>query len=181
MYLTQYLLITLLFVMNTHSEKLLKIQEFVQPLGFKTQILAPNEEILYEVLLIELRPDPKERARFLTFTYFPPEETEFESIDCLQLFCQLPFLVAPTFDLTRYLFLLNRKLPLGTFTLAEAERMMEFRHVLIFPPQALPEADFFQELVPLTESLLDIFGSYLEKLSQGELNFSEAAQSSGLA
>ncbi|NJL15580.1 MAG: hypothetical protein HC913_22955 [Microscillaceae bacterium] len=167
--------------MNTHSEKLLKIQQYMQPLGFKTQILAQSEEILYEVLLIEIKPDPEERDRFLTFTYFPPEETEFESIDCLQLFCQLPFSVSPTFDLARYLFLLNRKLPLGTFALAEAERMMEFRHVLIFPPQATPEADFFQELVPLTESLLDIFCPYLEKLSRGELNFLEAAQSSGLA
>ncbi len=163
-------------------EKLKELEKIYKEAQYPAQILEQSAQIPYPVLLISLSDTNSEQAQVLTFTYFPPEETEFDDIDCLQLFTQVQLDAAqmPSTDVWRYLSYLNRKLPFGTFQYGEDAQKFEFRHVIVAAFSDKIKKGFFIEILEIAYSLIEMFIPIIAELYQGKISYQEAIQQSQL-
>ena len=163
-------------------EKLQFLEKLYKKAQYPVQLLKQSAQVPYPVLIVGLSDEKSTEGQIVTFTYFPPEETEFESIDCLQIFTQLPFEITdfPSSEVWRYVSILNRKLPFGTFNYAEESHCFEFRHIVTAPLSEEINPDFYKELLELTHSLLDMFTPILSALYSQKISLSDALSQSAL-
>jgi len=163
-------------------QKLTQLEKIYEEAQYSTHILKQSDQIPFPVLVVNISDVESEAEQVITFTFFPREETEFEAIECLQLFTQLPFNAPslPSVEVWRYLCYLNRKLPFATFQYAEDAKKFEFRHIITSSFNDKIQADFFEEMLELSQSLLDMFTPTISELYHQKISFKEAVNQSAL-
>jgi hypothetical protein len=151
-----------------HLERLGNLKLLLDETGLATSLLEQSKDIPFHILIAGFHQDPKERERFVQFSFLPIHEQEIQAVDLLQMYSTLPFRLEEGLrDQTASLLLdVNTLLPIGYFGINEQDEI-HLRYVYSLPAGKPLGADEMLDVVSLFMYMCDMFGGPIEDLASG--------------
>jgi hypothetical protein len=154
---------------------LANLEEHLNDMGLKTQLIERSEKYALNVLLALIEPDSKNRERVINFTFVPVGDDQLDYISLLQFYTNYSFDLNTNYrdDLVKALAVINTKLPFGCISVNENNQVF-FRYVHVRQKFEVMDRDAIQELVALYQFAIDIFAPLIEDIATGAKNYEQA-------
>jgi len=154
------------------------LEEIFHELGYPTNLIEKSKQVPYHTLVVKIEPDAKGRPMEMALTFYPVDEEDVPNSLLLQYYIQLPFNVDPQkmVETSVLLSLVNNKLVLGHFSLADNENKLQFRYVQALPNDTDITTKMISDVVVLVSFSPVLFSDVLENLANGQISLVEAQE-----
>ena len=154
------------------------LEDIFAGLGYPTQLVEKTPAAPYDTLLVKLAPDARGRPVELALAFCPLNQAEAPNILLLQYAIELPFMVQPAkmLEMAVLLSLVNNRLALGHFSLADDDNKLQFRYVQTLPNDCDVTPKMIRGVAELATASLARFATTLEALAAGQITLGQAQQ-----
>jgi hypothetical protein len=168
-----------------HRNALRNLRNHLEEEGIPViNLLLGGQEIPYDTLLVGIEAVDETKFWQLELAYLAGLEEDLGEFSLLQLFVPVVDQLGPEaqFALQELIIKVNPKLPLGSFGLLEELGIIYFKHnALLHNDQPAINNHIVQELITLTDYLLNLFDKALTQVARAESTVEAALQDPYLA